>query len=243
MIGALILEALPERGNAMLIPRFYFSNEFSPYEDLLRANGAVEHFYPAGSWMADTNQLPRKAYYILDGVASFSAINDDGDETIYWFMGAGSIYPIVSENMPRFSLEPFLRFCAGTDCTVLEFPATLMAHLASLYPDILNKIILHYCYRCNLMESRQLVNSYQLLAQRVYSFLYIYIQNKPEHNLTITLSQEQIAGITGVSRVHLTRILKELRQQEIISLARRKLTVISPQKLFELCNSMIQLAK
>lgn len=223
----------------MLIPRFYFTDDFTQFENILVQKGATKRFFSRGTQIWAATSPNRKAYYVLDGVAKFFAINDNGEEVIFFFMGHGSIYPLICMN-DYFTLEPFLRFSAGTDCTMLEFPVELIEEILYQNPDFGISAIDHYCKYTNALLTKLLINSYHDMEQRVYSFLYFYVQNKPEFDSTITLSQEELASTISVSKPQLARILKKLRDRGIIATKRRGITILAPDELKQLCNDMVQ---
>ncbi len=71
---------------------------------------------------------------------------------------------------------------------------------------------------------------------RLCNLLYLLTLNQPANSgLVIEMTQEELADILGISRVHITRELADLRGRGILTTTRGKLTIMDLPALVELC--------
>ena len=61
---------------------------------------------------------------------------------------------------------------------------------------------------------------------------------RSEYDRLKALADEQIAAITGMSRVSVTRILKQFREAGILRQAYRRIEILDPQRLSEVFDSL-----
>ena len=62
---------------------------------------------------------------------------------------------------------------------------------------------------------------------------------RSEYDRLKALADEQIAAITGMSRVSVTRILKQFREAGILRQSYRRIEILAPQRLSEVFASLV----
>ena len=71
---------------------------------------------------------------------------------------------------------------------------------------------------------------------KLCNLLYLLTMNQPANSgLVIEMTQEDLADILGISRVHLTRELTELRRMGVLTTTRGRLTITDLPALAGLC--------
>lgn len=73
---------------------------------------------------------------------------------------------------------------------------------------------------------------------KICNLLYLLTVNNPQsHGFDITVTQDALAEMLGLSRVQITRGLAQMRRQNIIATGRGKITVTNLPALARLCSS------
>lgn len=212
----------------MIFPRLFVSDDFLPFVDLVTRFGTRTRV-KKNTVLRDANGTHRTSYFILNGVARLSYINEEGTEGTFFFFGRGSIYPINnSEEM--LTTENYLQFVSVTDLDVIRFPAQRIRAICSASPKFCLAVIDHYVRYTNVLITKQLLNSYNDSTQLISALLLLYVSEKPDNDL-VDLSQEDIAQITGLSRTQVTRVLAVLRNNNVIQTSRGQLQIIDIETL------------
>ncbi len=213
----------------MIPPRLYVTDDFTPFAELIMQYGSRIRI-EKNTVLRDANGADRAAYFIRDGVAKLSFVNEEGTEGTLLFFGKGAIYPIngVDEVL---TAENYLQLVSVTDMDVIRFPARRVLDLCRTSTEFNVAIINHYVRYVNVLITKLLLNSYNDSTQLVSALLYLYVHERGGENTIIDLTQEQIGQITGLSRTQVTRVLSTLRNNSVIRTLRGRLQVIDPEKL------------
>ena len=222
----------------MLIPRFLFTEDFTPFEERLTQLSKGKKRISAGQRIDDVHMVnPVNACYIRTGSAKLSYENADGTEKIFFLLGKGSLYPINC--MPEvFSAELCMHMTALTDMELQILAPESLLQMTGESAEFARVLINYYCKVVNLFLVRDILTSYSDSEQLVASFLYAYAHQQAG-GMEIHLTQEMIGAFTGLSRAHLTRILGELRKEGIVQTRRGRLDIIDMPKLKALCESSV----
>lgn len=209
---------------SMLTPRLYLSEDFLPFADLIARYGR-EATISKGTVLHDANGPQRRAYYIREGVARLSYLNEEGTEGTLFFFGRGSIYPInVRDEV--LTAETYLHLVAVTDLSVIRFPGLQIVSMCEESQDFGLAIINHYVGYANVLITKQLLNSYNDSTQLVSALLYLYVNEQSNVNGVVDLTQEQIGQVTGLSRTQVTRVLGVLRSDRVVETHRGRLRIV-----------------
>jgi len=222
----------------MLLPRYYFGEDFTQFEDwLLQRCDGIQDF-KAGAYLNGMSIDYNTIYYILSGVGKFYVLHESGERSTITYHGHGTMYPLVRET-ERFKIEDSIFFQAITDMRVAVFPNSRILDMmmenrefAKTKIQLFNKHINIFCFRTANNEHGDALST-------VSNFLYIMLYNNSSfvHNNTICLSQDDIAEGVGLTRVHVTRTLKVLASQDIITLERRKIIINDLDRLIQNCSN------
>ena len=126
----------------MILPRYYFSDEFTKFEPQLMELGQIIEFQE-GEYLSAPDELMSMCYYIKKGIARFSILNDEGDENIIMFFGPGSINPCVCGEY-EFTLERYIIVKAITKVTAIAFPPAVAIQMLNAYGKFGVTAIHHY---------------------------------------------------------------------------------------------------
>lgn len=221
----------------MILPRYYFYDDFTEYKDLILDNGAVRMNFSKGKTLYNASKADNTMYYIEEGIARIIAISEAGDESIVFFVGPGCIWSInLLEE--AFSLESCLYMVAVTDLRVLAFSKGQLKSMIREKPEFSFEIINHYCRQTNLLISKHFMSTFQDAQKCICTFLYLYLKNKPNEYNMIDLDQKDIASAAGVSQATLTRIFSDLKKEGVIETSRNRLKILDISRLHSLCDEL-----
>lgn len=161
-----------------------------------------------------------KFYFILSGLVQVSIFKEDGTEVILEFMGPNTICGEGSafDALPRFSAA-----FAVEATEAIEFSANCMDEVFREHPEFASVLL-----RVTSLKQRVLAIRLEHLASRepegrimeLFRRLeQMFATDHPRGRLLVTqLTHEQVAAMTGTSRVTVTRALQRLRDQGAIEM-------------------------
>lgn len=201
---------------------------------LLRAvHLGKRRIYQAGEFLYHQGEIDSHFYFVLKGHVKISALREDGTEFVLEVMGQWAICGegAAFDGSPRFSsaiaIEP-------TEAVI--FDTANIAEAFAKYPDFAVALL-----RITSMKQRVLGIRAQYLASpkpetRITELLkrLAELYGTTENNVTtigLSLTHQQIAAMTGASRVTVTRTLRRLREDGVIRMKGRLLMILDLQKL------------
>ena len=135
----------------MLMPRYYFAEDFRPFQDYFLSQPHTEKTFQKGGLLWEPGRPYEKIHYILSGAAMHYALHESGRRKIISFHGPGTVFPGYRQNGYR--IECTLATQALSDMRVLEFTVPQFTAMFVSSPAL----------------SRQVVNWYSMYINR---FLY-----------------------------------------------------------------------
>lgn len=189
----------------------------------------VRRSYAKGEHLYHQGETDSWFYFILRGRIQISAAREDGSEFILEVMGQWAVCGegAAFDGKPRFTsavaLEPceVIAFDAGTMTAAFrEFPelAVALLHITSLKQRILG-------IRAQYLSAPRPESRIAELLRRLAD-----LYGARDGNATViglSLTHEQIAAMTGTTRVTVTRVLKRLREQGVIEVKGRQLRILA----------------
>lgn len=223
----------------MILPRFSFVDDFKPYEDLMLKHGGIRASIRKNTVIKDANSLAHVSYYIKSGFAKLVMTNEKGIEHIVFFVGEGSMYPITRFNA-LLTMEPYLDLIAVTDLEVIAFQGERILDMLQESREMTGAVIDHWVRYTNLLMTKLLLNSYSNSIMCVSSFLYLYALQRHDLNQVISLTQEQVGQMVGLSRVQISRVLTTLRNEGLIQTSNNQIKILDMDRLQERCSDITQ---
>ena len=222
----------------MILPRFYFTGDFSSYEELVKNHGGTLQHFRKGEVLEGAHTGILTSYFIKKGIAKLSCITEDGRERVLLFHGKDSIYPIncISDNFPT---ENYMFFTAVSDMEVLAFPSMNVIAMTEADNNFTVAVMNYYCRYANLMLTRSLLATYADTSQLVSSVLYLMAKSNPSGEKYLDVTQEELGNITGLSRMQITRVLGDLRESGIVQTNRGNIAVLDLIELKRRCSAVV----
>ena len=221
----------------MLQTRYYFTNEFNRFIPILEQYPHETVFFRKKDYLKPPGDIFRYNYLIIDGFCKVSVIHASGEEKIIGYWGPGSIYPIICTEQ-AFLLETSIVVTAMTPMTAWRYNTAVTKTYIYDHPDISYEMIDHYGKFTNLLFFCTAAQTYEDLKIRLCSMLLICRQNLKSSE--IPLSQAELASMIGAKRESVVKILKELRENEIIATTHSRIHILSIKKLEKLSSLLLQ---
>ena len=193
----------------------------------------------AGSILYEPGDIVSYAYFPREkALASFRVMLADGRAAETGLIGReGAIGGIVSEgHLPAFARAivlfpgPFYRI-ALKDLTRLKRTSHSLNNLFARYSDCLLAQIFQ-ATACNATHS---------IEQRTAKWALAAIDRTGDHEISLT--QEQLAGLLGVGRSYVSRIIQRLKADNIVKTRRGKLFISDGEALARIscdCNQLVR---
>lgn len=219
---------------AMLMPRYYFAEDFRPFQDYFLSQPHTEKTFQKGGLLWEPGRPYEKIHYILSGAAMHYVLHESGRRKIISFHGPGTVFPGYRQNDYR--IECTLATQALSDMRVLEFTVPQFTAMFVSSPALSRQVVNWYSMYINRFLFETIHQEFNSSLVKLCNLLYLLTVNQPANSgLVIEMTQEELADILGLSRVQITRELTALRRRGIISTTRGKLTVSDLPALVRLC--------
>lgn len=168
----------------------------------------------------EQGEISTRFYFVIKGLVQISIFRVDGSEVVLELMGPDTVCGEGSafDGLPRFSSA-----VAIEDTEAIEFDASKMTEVFRQHPEFATSLL-----RVTSLKQRVVAIRLKHLAsrepqERIMELLTrledMFAIDHPKGRLLVThVTHEQIAAITGTSRVTVTRTLQRLREQGRISI-------------------------
>ena len=186
-----------------------------------------------GEYLYRQGETDTLFHFVLRGRIQISASREDGSEFVLEVMGQWAVCGegAAFDGSPRFSSAVAL-----DDAEVIAFDSRDMKEIFREFPELAVALL-----RITAMKQRVLGIRAQYLASpkpesRIAELLHRLgeLYGTAEGTSTvigISLTHEQIAAMTGTSRVTVTRALKRLRDEGIVEIKGKQLRILDPSHL------------
>lgn len=229
----------------MVIPKYFYSNDFSAYHDFLVSQCDGMKTFKRGEYLNGADVDYNTIYYLISGVGYFYVLHESGKRSIISMHGTGDIYPLFRDledgNVP-FQLESNIFFQAMSDVKVATFSYQTMKSLITKDDGFCHRWIRAYNNYINLLLYRITTSDNDNAATKVCNYLfsmYIYAEEPVKHQSSIYISQEEMAEMLGMTRIHLSRVLNKLSADGVIMIGRKLINIIDIDKLKKICSKDI----
>ena len=188
--------------------------------------------YPANKMIVVKGHVADKIAFIKSGQVRAVVINPDGDEITLLYLGKGNIFgsdSLVPNPVVVVSVETI------TPCELYMLPAKQFLEIWQAHNYPIQELLAHYLKRVSLLSDYICCSHFANAKQRVAYFLH---SSAKIYGRTISLTNEQIAAVTGVNRISVNRILNSFAQEEIVRLEYKKISILNETKLIEIINAL-----
>ncbi|MGV8058489.1 MAG: Crp/Fnr family transcriptional regulator [Smithellaceae bacterium] len=200
---------------------------------LLASRAMYKKFKPGQLVIGETDQI-RAFYVVISGQLKLSKSSPEGKEQTLSLLGTGDPFGLCT----AFATDSFpASAMAIEESAVIIIPGQFMEAIAKKEPALLLNIIQILSQR--LKESMTLIESLALkeIPERLSSFLLHALSKgtgEKNNKLEMTISQRELAKILGATPEALSRSLRKMSNDGIITVDGRMITILDRKALEEL---------
>ncbi|CAA9585193.1 Global nitrogen regulatory protein, CRP family of transcriptional regulators [uncultured Synechococcales cyanobacterium] len=176
-----------------------------------------------------------RVYFLLKGAVKLSRVYEAGEEITVALLRENSVFGVLSLITGNRS-DRFYHAVAFTPVELLSVPIEQVEKALKEDPEL--PVILLRGLSSRILQTEMMIETlaHRDMGSRLVSFLLILCRDfgMPTANgitIDLKLSHQAIAEAIGSTRVTVTRLLGELRDQAMISIHKKKITVHNPVTL------------
>ena len=219
----------------MLIPRYYFSNEYTELYDYFLSKPHRKRTFQRGEYLWKPGELIHKVYYIISGISVTYAEHEEGRRKILFFHTTGSIFPGFHES--TFKIERSIITRTISDMETLEFSREEVYRMFQENRRMSNITFESYAREINLFIYETAHQDYNNSFLKLCNLLYLFSKDSPDGNPNhIDLTQDNIADILTINRVNAAKCISRLRDEGIIISHRKWIEITDPEALEHYCS-------
>jgi CRP-like cAMP-binding protein len=206
--------------------------------DILTAN-MTEEVYPKGQIVFREGSYPAGIYFIRDGIVKKYKVDKDNREQIIYVAKSGELFGyqalLAEERYPD-------------NAAVLERSRIAFIPKEDFF-EVLNRasVLSRRLLKTLSHEFAVYVNNVALFARKSvrerFAIQLILMREKYKHNfvpgmeVVIDMSREDLANLVGTARENIVRILKDFKDDGILSTKGRKIIIKDVNKLLDITNN------
>jgi CRP/FNR family transcriptional regulator, global nitrogen regulator len=176
-----------------------------------------------------------RVYFLLKGAVKLSRVYEAGEEITVALLRENSVFGVLSL-ITRQHSDRFYHAVAFTPVELLSAPIDQVEKSLKEYPEL--SMLMLQGLSSRILQTEMMIETlaHRDMGSRLVSFLLILcrdfgIPTGDGIRIDLKLSHQAIAEAIGSTRVTVTRLLGELRQEGMISIYKKKITVHNPVAL------------
>jgi CRP/FNR family transcriptional regulator, global nitrogen regulator len=173
-----------------------------------------------------------RVYFLIKGAVKLSRVYEAGEEITVALLRENSVFGVLSL-LTKNRSDRFYHAVAFTPVEILSVPIEQVEKAMKEDPDL--PMVLLRGLSSRILQTEMMIETlaHRDMGSRLVSFILILCRDfgaQSGNGITIDLklSHQAIAEAIGSTRVTVTRLLGELRDQEMISINKKKITVHNP---------------
>ncbi|MDJ0690126.1 MAG: global nitrogen regulator NtcA [Xenococcaceae cyanobacterium MO_188.B32] len=176
-----------------------------------------------------------RVYFLLKGAVKLSRVYEAGEEITVALLRENSVFGVLSLITGQRS-DRFYHAVAFTSVELLSAPIEQVEQAFKDNPDL--SMIMLRGLSSRILQTEMMIETlaHRDMGSRLVSFLLILcrdfgVPTNEGIRIDLKLSHQAIAEAIGSTRVTVTRLLGDLRQDNMISIHKKKITVHNPVAL------------
>ena len=190
----------------------------------------------AGRDLFSIGSSGKTIFNLLDGWVAVYTLFEDGRRQIVQFALPGAILGVLPSRRGPATVGAQ----ALTDVVVSVIPMSVLASHSRAEPEIGMRLARSLAHDCNLAFDHLTSIGRRSARERVaHLLLELFTRYRAQwpgnrsEEMVLPLTQEQIGDATGLTFVHVNRVLSVLRKEGIVQFHYRRLRILDPDRLIE----------
>ncbi|MFM7384594.1 MAG: global nitrogen regulator NtcA [Microcystaceae cyanobacterium] len=176
-----------------------------------------------------------RVYFLIKGAVKLSRVYEAGEEITVALLRENSVFGVLSLITGQRS-DRFYHAVAFTPVELLSAPIDQVELALKEHPDLAMLMLQGLSSRILQTEMMIETLAHRDMGSRLVSFLLILcrdfgVPTSDGIRIDLKLSHQAIAEAIGSTRVTVTRLLGDLRESQMISIVKKKITVHNPVAL------------
>ncbi len=178
-----------------------------------------------------------RVFFLVKGAVKLSRVYEAGEEITVALLRENSVFGVLSLITGQKS-DRFYHAVAFTPVELLSAPIEQVERSLKENPEL--SMLMLRGLSSRILQTEMMIETlaHRDMASRLVSFLLILcrdfgVPTSEGIRIDLKLSHQAIAEAIGSTRVTVTRLLGDLRDQEMISIHKKKITVYNPVALSE----------
>ncbi|GAB4153638.1 MAG: global nitrogen regulator NtcA [Cyanobacteria bacterium J069] len=176
-----------------------------------------------------------RVYFLLKGAVKLSRVYEAGEEITVALLRENSVFGVLSLITGQ-KADRFYHSVAFTPVELLSVPIEQVEKALKENPDL--SMLMLKGLSSRILQTEMMIETlaHRDMGSRLVSFLLILcrdfgVPTSDGITIDLKLSHQAIAEAIGSTRVTVTRLLGDLRQDHMISIHKKKITVYNPVAL------------
>ncbi|MEB3272651.1 MAG: global nitrogen regulator NtcA [Prochlorothrix sp.] len=176
-----------------------------------------------------------RVYFLLKGAVKLSRVYEAGDEITVALLRENSVFGVLSLITGHRS-DRFYHAVAFTPVELMSVPIEQMQKTLKDNPEL--AVVMLQGLSSRILQTEMMIETlaHRDMGSRLVSFLLILcrdfgVPGSEGITIDLKLSHQAIAEAIGSTRVTVTRLLGDLREDRMISIQKKKITVHNPVAL------------
>jgi CRP/FNR family transcriptional regulator, global nitrogen regulator len=200
----------------------------------------VVETYERGKTIFFPGDPAERVYFLVKGAVKLSRVYEAGEEITVALLRENSVFGVLSLITGQRS-DRFYHAVAFTPVEILSIPIDKMEQSLEEHPELSMTLLRGLSSRILQTEMMIETLAHRDMGSRLVSFLLILcrdfgVPSTSGITIDLKLSHQAIAEAIGSTRVTVTRLLGDLRQDNMISIHKKKITVRDPVTLSQQFN-------
>ncbi|WP_156367129.1 Crp/Fnr family transcriptional regulator [Bosea thiooxidans] len=190
----------------------------------------------AGRDLFSVGSTGNAIFNLIDGWVALYTQLEDGRRQIVQFALPGAILGVLPSNRSQATFGAL----ALTDVVVSVIPNSMLATLSRDEPELPMRLARSLARDCSLAFDHLTSIGRRSARERVaHLILELFTRYRAQwpgnriEEMLLPLTQEQIGDATGLTSVHVNRVLSGLRKERIVEFHYRRLRILDPDRLIE----------
>jgi len=195
----------------------------------------VVESYERGKTIFFPGDPAERVYFLVKGAVKLSRVYEAGEEITVALLRENSVFGVLSLITGQRS-DRFYHAVAFTPVELMSAPINQVEVALKEHPDL--SLVMLQGLASRILQTEMMIETlaHRDMGSRLVSFLLILCRDfgvpTPEGiRIDLKLSHQAIAEAIGSTRVTVTRLLGDLRDQNMISIYKKKITVHNPVTL------------